>query len=126
MEKSPSLVISNEDFKKISALLLIAKPEIADLLEEELSRATLVPSTELPKDVVAMNSEVGFLDLDSGKEQTLTLTYPHEANIDMNKVSVLAPVGAALIGLKVGQTINWPVTEDKTRRIKVTSVSHSN
>lgn len=122
MGQTPSLVVSNEDFQKITALFAIAKREIVDLLEEELNRAKLVPSDELPSDVVSMGSKVTFVDLDTHKEQTMTLVYPHESDIESNKVSIFAPVGAALIGLKVGQTIEWPITESKIRRIKVLSV----
>ncbi len=125
MENSPSLIITHDDFQKISTLLSFAKPEIVELLEEELGRAKLVPLTELPKDIVSMNSKVSFIDLDTNKEQEITLVYPHDANMEQNKLSILAPVGAALIGLKVGQTIDWPLSEKKTRRIKVISVSHA-
>jgi regulator of nucleoside diphosphate kinase len=122
MEKSPPLIISHDDFQKISSLILIAESEIGNLLEEELGRAKIVSSDQLPKDVVSIDSEVTFLDLDSQKERTLTLTYPHAADIQANRVSVLAPMGAALIGLRVGQTIDWPVPDNKVRRIKVVSV----
>lgn len=122
MQQLPSLVISQEDYTKISTLLSVSKAPIAEQLEEELDRAELVPSEELPQDIVAMNSQVTFVDLDTDKEQSVTLAYPHEANIEENKVSILAPVGAALIGLRVGQMIDWPIADGKVRRIKVVSV----
>lgn len=124
MEKSPALVISQDDFHKISALLSIAKMEIVVLLEEELDRAQVVPTDQVPKDTVAMHSRVTFEDLDTGKEQTVTLVYPHEANLEDHRISILAPVGAALIGLRVGQTIDWPMS-DKVKRIRVTAVAHA-
>lgn len=123
MMDSTRLIISTEDFEKISTLLSVSKLEIADQLEEELGRAELVSADKLPTDVVAMNSQVEFIDLDTDKEQMVTLVYPNEANIEENKVSILAPVGAALIGLQVGQTIHWPVGDNKVRRIKVVSVN---
>ncbi|QDK44998.1 nucleoside diphosphate kinase regulator [Bdellovibrio sp. ZAP7] len=125
MEKLPSLVISREDYEKISAILSFAKIEVAELLEEELGRAQLVSAEQLENDVVAMNSTVTFTDLDSGKEQALTLSYPNEANMEMGKVSILAPVGAALIGLRVGQTIDWPLADGKVKRIRVVSVARA-
>ncbi|QLY26706.1 nucleoside diphosphate kinase regulator [Bdellovibrio sp. KM01] len=125
MEKLPSLVISREDYEKISAILSFAKIEVAELLEEELGRAQLVSADQLENDVVAMNSTVTFTDLDSGKEQALTLSYPHDANMEMGKVSILAPVGAALIGLRVGQTIDWPLADGKVKRIRVVSVARA-
>ncbi|WP_413557850.1 nucleoside diphosphate kinase regulator [Bdellovibrio sp. HCB209] len=122
MEQNPSLVISREDYQKISTLLSVAQTDIADLLEEELGRAELVEAAEIPKDTVSMNDKVSFVDLDSGKEQEVTLVYPLDADINGNKVSILAPVGAALIGLKVGQIIHWPLGSDKVKRIKVIAV----
>lgn len=120
-----SLIISQEDFQKISALLPAAKPELAELLQEELQRAELVPAEQLPPDTVAMNSEVTYRDLGTGKEQTVTLTYPHEADIEKNRVSILAPVGAALIGLSVGQTIEWPLDAQRVKHLQVTSVARA-
>lgn len=123
MRRLPSLVISQEDFHQISALLSIAKTETAELLEEELGRAKLIPTEQLSNNIVSMNSGVTFLDLDTGKEQQMTLVYPHEANMETGRVSVLAPVGAALLGLSVGQEIDWPVRDKKIRRLKIVSVS---
>lgn len=126
MSESPSLVISQEDFQKITAILSNARFEIAELLEEELSRAQLVPADQIPADTVSMGSQVTFVDLDRNEEYTTTLVYPHESEIQQHKVSILAPVGAALIGLRVGQTINWPLKNMKVRRLKVTAVFPAN
>ncbi|MBX3020652.1 MAG: nucleoside diphosphate kinase regulator [Bdellovibrionales bacterium] len=125
MERPPSLVISHEDFHKISSLLSIGTAEVAELLEEELGRAVLVPEEQLPADTVSMNSEVIFVDLDTARKQSVTLVYPYDANIEEGRISILAPVGAALIGMRVGQEIDWPVGDNKVRRIKVLSVSRS-
>jgi len=114
-----ALILTQTDFEKLSSLVAAAQPSVAELLEEELGRATVVPSEELPNDVVAMNSKVSFKDLDTGKESTITLVYPNEADIDEGKVSVFAPVGLALIGLRVGQVINWPLPHGKQKKIKV-------
>lgn len=122
MENQDNLIITQDDFQKISRLLIAAQGDLAELLQEELNRAFIVTSEELPQDVVAMNSKVSFQDIDSGKELAVTLVYPHEANINENKVSVLAPVGSALIGLRVGQVINWPLPNGKEKRLKVVSV----
>lgn len=126
MRVVPALVILQEDFNKISALLAIAKPQIVDLLEEELDRAQVVNHDQLPKDIVTMNSIVTFIDLDSKKQDEVTLVFPHDADIEKNKISILAPIGAALIGLRTGQTIDWPVSSEKTRRISVTNVRQPN
>lgn len=126
MKKEAQLIITETDFEKLTSLVNINRSETSELLEVELSRATVVPDDKLPKDVVAMNSTVKYTDVESKKDSVLTLVYPHDASIEEKKVSVLAPMGSALIGLKVGQTIQWPMPNGNTKKIKVTSVSHDN
>ncbi|MBX2989108.1 MAG: nucleoside diphosphate kinase regulator [Bdellovibrionaceae bacterium] len=123
MENADKIILSQDAFQKISALLAATSSETAELLEEELQRAMVVPDDELPSHVVAINSLVTFVDLESGKETQVTLVYPHEASIDDHKVSVIAPLGAALIGLSVGQSIQWPMPNGKQRRLQVTAVT---
>lgn len=122
MENQSQIIITHNDFQKLSALVSNSTSQLAELLEEELDRATVVTDEELPDDVVSMNSTVCFTDLDSGAESVVTLVYPHEANIEKNKISILAPIGSALIGLRVGQVIQWPVPNGKEKRLKVISV----
>lgn len=117
------LILTQSDFEKLNSLLDVAQPDIAELLKEELSRAEIVANDELPVDVVSMNSKVIFKDLDTDKESVVTLVYPQDANIDEGKISIFAPVGSALIGLRVGQVINWPLPNGKEKRIQVVSVS---
>jgi regulator of nucleoside diphosphate kinase len=91
-------------------------------LEAELDRAEVVASTDVPPDVVTMNSRVRFCDADTGEEHEATLVYPADANIDAWRISVLAPVGAALLGLSIGQVIDWPLPSGATKRLRVVSV----
>lgn len=123
MKIQNDLIISRSDYEAISSLLRLVSAKETELLEEELARALIVDEGALPSNVVSMNSVVSFEDLDNGKMTTITLVYPSQANLEMNKISILAPVGAALIGLTVGQHIDWPITLNKTRRLKVISVS---
>ncbi|MBX3041522.1 MAG: nucleoside diphosphate kinase regulator [Bdellovibrionaceae bacterium] len=123
MKDQPILIISHEDCNAIMAILSRAEPSLGQLLEEELSRATLVESSKLPSDRVSMNSRVTFQDMESGKESTVSLVFPHEASAEKNYISVLAPIGSALIGLCVGQEIKWPVPGGKSRLVKVVAVS---
>ncbi|MGE0527135.1 MAG: nucleoside diphosphate kinase regulator [Bdellovibrionales bacterium] len=116
------LLFSNRDFQRLSALVDTVRNGVSILLEEELARATVVPDGSLPADVVAMNSLVKFKDLESDQETEVQLVYPHEADARQGKISVLAPVGAALIGLRIGQSIEWPVPNGRKRRIEVVSV----
>lgn len=122
MKNQTNLTLRQADFQKLSSLIKTANPETAELLEGELSRASVVSDEELPPDVVSMNSRVCFQDLENLKETIITLVYPHEANIEENKISIFAPMGSALIGLRVGHVIQWPVPNGRERRIKVIKV----
>lgn len=78
-------------------------------LQSELDRAKIVDPKTIPPDVVTMNSRVLLKDLDTGEQMTYTLVYPDDANLDEGKISVLAPIGTAVLGYRVGATINWRV-----------------
>ena len=93
-----------------------------DLLEEELERATVVSSKQIPPDVVTMNSLVRFKDLDTGEESEAILSYPGTVEIKVKRISVLAPVGAALLGLRIGDEIEWPVPSGKRRLLKIIAI----
>ena len=94
-------------------------------LQTELDRAeTLVGHEDVPADVVTMNSRVHCREEGSGKDYRLTLVYPQDANADEGKVSILAPVGSALLGLKVGQHIDWPAPGGKTLKLTLLAVEY--
>lgn len=78
-------------------------------LGEELERAKVVESTEVPPNVVTMNSTVRISDLETGEQFTYTLVYPDRANIDEGRLSILAPVATALLGYRMGDVVEWPV-----------------
>ena len=88
------------------------------MLKHELDRAVIVESEKVPEDVITMNSKVYFQDLDSGEKMVYTLVYPKDANIDKKKISILAPIGTALIGYKEGDVIEWEVPSG-LKRIKI-------
>lgn len=88
-------------------------------LEAELNRGQLIASKDVPADVITMNSQVRLVDLDTDEEMVCTLVFPNNADIDQNKISILAPVGTALLGFRVGDTIEWQVPGG-LRRLKVT------
>jgi regulator of nucleoside diphosphate kinase len=75
----------------------------------------VVPRAELPPDVVTMNATVRLRDLETGEEETYTLVYPADADIAENKLSVLAPVGTALLGYRAGDVVEWPVPAGVSR-----------
>ncbi len=124
MTNENSLLITDQDYERLSLLVHHHESETSALLDEELGRATIVPQRDIPRDVVTMNSVVRFEDESSGKENEITLVYPKDADVTKGKVSVLAPVGMALIGLRLGQRIDWPVPNGKFKRLKVISIAY--
>jgi len=92
-----------------------------DLLEKELCNAKIVDSADVPNDVITMNSEVNITDVESGEQMTYTLVFPAEANIAENKLSILVPLGMALIGYRKGDVIEWPVPSG-VRKIRVNKI----
>jgi regulator of nucleoside diphosphate kinase len=93
------------------------------LLDEELARATIVPDDALPSGAVALDSKVVFSDLQSGEQREITLVVPSKAGSEQGFVSVLSPVGSALIGLRIGDVIDWPMPGGRVRRLRVLAVS---
>ena len=92
-----------------------------DALRRQLERAEVVAPAEIPADVVTMNSQVRVRDLGSGKVTVYTVVFPPDADFSRNRISILAPIGTALLGLRVGDVIEWKVPAG-TRRLKVESV----
>jgi len=121
------IYITESDFERLEQLLTVAGepryPDRADLtqLEEELDRAHIVDSKEIPPSVVTMNSQVKVQDLDTNEQMLFTLVFPKDANIDAGKLSVLSPIGTAILGYSAGDTIEWPVPGG-TRRIKIEQI----
>jgi regulator of nucleoside diphosphate kinase len=95
--------------------------EYLNQLEKELMRANLTSSTDIPPDVITMNSKVRILDVETDEEMVFTLVFPAEADLKQEKLSVLAPIGTAILGFKTGDVINWNVP-DGIRKIKVVEV----
>jgi regulator of nucleoside diphosphate kinase len=87
-------------------------------LEAELSRSKRVAADKVPPDVITMHSTAHLIDLESGEELIYTLVFPHEADIRQDKISVLAPIGTAMLGYRVGDVFEWPVP-DGLRRLQV-------
>ncbi len=90
-------------------------------LEAELNRSKRVASQKVPRDVITMHSKAHLVDLDTGEELVYTLVFPHEADIRQDKISVLAPIGTAMLGYRVGDVFEWPVP-DGLRRLQVKGV----
>ena len=96
--------------------------QVSELLLEEISRATIHRADRIPGNVVTMNAEVEFVDEASGATRIVQLVYPRQADIAANRISILTPVGAGLIGLRDGQSILWPDREGNERRLTIVKV----
>ena len=92
-------------------------------LRGELERAQIVAPQDIPADVITMNSTVALTDLDTNEEETYTLVYPEQADSAQAKVSILAPIGTAMLGYRAGDVFEWEVPAGK-RRLKVTKIHY--
>jgi regulator of nucleoside diphosphate kinase len=123
-ELRPNIVLTAEDHERLSTLARAAAasmPDVASALADELDRARVLTKGRHPEHIVRMGSEVEFRD-DAGKVQTVTLVYPNEADIAQGKISVLTPIGTALIGLRTGKSITWHTRTGALRRLTVLQV----
>jgi regulator of nucleoside diphosphate kinase len=123
MAERPSLYLTHDDLERLSDLLEAQGARFAEL-EGELARAAVVPRAEIPRDVVTMNSRVVFENETTGARREVTLVYPGEADIDAGKISILVPVGTALLGLRVGQSIDWELPSGEKHRYRVIDVPY--
>jgi regulator of nucleoside diphosphate kinase len=121
--------VTSQDKQRLEDLL--AEVEVSDprkqgdlkALVEELHRAVIVEPKDIPCDVITMNSRAEIRDLESGETVAFTLVFPAEANIDEEKISILAPIGAGMLGYRVGDKFEWKVPEG-IRRMKVTKIHY--
>lgn len=124
-----TLIISDTDHRRLEAILESARMDSRvresslKALEIELGRARVVPADKVPADVVTMNSVVRLRDLDSDELERYELVYPTEADMSAHRISVLAPVGTAILGYRRGDLIEWPVPAG-LRRFRVEAVVH--
>ena len=120
----PNIVVSNADYERLTDLAtasLERLPEVATELLDEMDRARIVSDGSVPANVVRMGSTVTFRS-DDGRQLTETLVYPVDEDSDAHKISVMTPVGAALIGLAEGQSISWTSRDGRSHRLTVEKV----
>jgi|SRR5579872_2022701 len=121
----PQIIVSDADYERLTDLAnasLQRLPEVARELLDEMDRARVVDAASVPADVVRMGSTVTF-EYDDGRSRTLKLVYPAEESLDEHRISVMTPVGAALIGLGIGQSISWKARDGKDHRLTVIKVA---
>ena len=113
MKQENAIIITDLDLARLGHLA--DDPTLAP----ELDRADIVPFHTVPPNVVTMNSQVVFKDETTGEFRTVTIVYPQDANPSDGKISVMAPVGSALLGLSVGQSIEWCFPDGRPRTLRV-------
>lgn len=121
----PRIVISNLDEPRLTVIATAAAqrlPDLAATLLSELERAEVLPDACMPADVVRIGS-TAEIEIDEGKLLRVELVLPAHADINAGRISVLTPVGAALIGLSPGQTMRWSGNDGREHRLTVTAVS---
>lgn len=125
MNFSP-IYISRDDHAKLRLLLTTAlysnHNTALQKLREELDRAAIIDPAAFPSDVVTMDSTVEFEDLGTGEVEAYTITFPERANLEQRRISILAPIGTALIGCRVGDLVSW-TTPGGIRQLKVRRVA---
>ena len=123
--RSTTLIVSDAEYERLTDLANASMerlPAVAQELLDELERAQIVADKDVPKDVVRMGSTVTFKS-DDGNTRTLKLVYPADESLDDHRISIMTPVGAALIGLGTGQSISWTARDGKHHRLTVTKVT---
>ena len=126
-QKPGNIYITEPDYQRLSGLIELTRErngvdrEYLNKLEAELERAEIVDPKQVPADVITMRSKVRLKDLVSGEANTYSLVFPPEADFSEGKISILAPIGTAILGYKRGDTIEWPVPSG-VRRIKVAEI----
>ena len=122
----PPITVTEDEARRLNALASSSAmlfPRVAHFLAEEMERASVVADNSDLRGVVRMGSQVRYCDDKTGEVRDVVLVYPHAADITLKRVSVLTPVGAALIGLSVGQAIEFRTPGDNKRCVTVLGVS---
>lgn len=124
----PPIHLIDADYDIIAGLALSIErrsPELSKMLFDEINRAEIHERDVLPADVVTIGSEVEFLDVDTGATRLVKLVLPGDADIEAGRVSILTPVGAGLIGLRKGQSIDWPCPSGRPRVLRILNVTRA-
>jgi regulator of nucleoside diphosphate kinase len=125
MTPLPAIRVCRTDLDRLERLIDVHGTQpTATALEEELSRADVLDSSDVPANLVTMNSRVRFVDEQTGEESEVRLVFPGAGDAADGDVSVMAPMGSALLGLSVGDSIEWPVPGNRSRRIRVVAIPY--
>lgn len=125
--RAPKIVINADELAHIEALAegaLEHNPALADRLLDEIGRARIVKPARMPKNIVSIGSTVTYRDESTGAERTVTLTYPEDADIARQRISLVTPIGVALLGLAEGAVFHWDTRANQRRMLTVLRVEN--
>lgn len=126
--RSPKIVLNEDDIRHIEGLAegaMQRNPALADRLMDEISRARVLPAAKVPANVVGMGSTVTYRDETTGQEKSVTLVFPEEADIARQRVSLMTPIGVALLGLTEGAAFYWDTRDNQRRTLTVIKVEQA-
>lgn len=124
-KRNPKIVINADDLAHLEGLadgMLKRHPALADRLFEEIGRARIVAPEKMPKNVVSMGSTVTYRDETTGQKKSVTLVYPEAADITQLRVSVMTPIGVALLGLSEEASFYWDTRDNQRRMLTIIRV----
>jgi regulator of nucleoside diphosphate kinase len=120
----PNIIISEQDLNRLETMLEHQDQLTATMkhLEDELARADVVAPQDIPSNVVTMNARVLITVAPAVESTEITLVYPHDFKGEKGQVNVIAPIGAAILGLTEGQEIEWPQPDGQPMKVKIEKV----
>lgn len=124
--RTPKIIISSDYLARIEALAenaIYRNPSLAKKLLKEVGRARIAKAEKMPETTVSIGSTVTYRDEDTGQQNTIVLVFPAEADISQQKVSLMTPIGVALLGLGQGASIHWETIDRQRRTLTVLNVS---
>ena len=124
MVNKPNIIISEQDLNRLETMLehqTVQTPTMKHL-EDELARAEVVEPQKVPSDVVTMNAKVLITVAPATESTEITLVYPHDFKGEKGQVNIIAPIGAAILGLAEGQDIEWPQPDGHMMKVKIEKV----
>ena len=125
--KEPMITLTEMDYFRLNSLiekieLNTEKEQTEEDLENEIERARVLDFPEVPVDLVTMNTRFSYLVVNEDRKCEMTIVYPHQANIEKRWISVTAPLGAALLGLREGDEIEWDFPDGKTKTLRILEI----
>jgi regulator of nucleoside diphosphate kinase len=124
--RAPKVIVNEDDLAHLEALAegaMLRNPALADRLLEELSRARIVKANKMPANVVSIGSTVTYRDEVTGQNNTVQLVYPEHADIINQRISIMTPIGVAILGLAEGAAFYWDTRDNQRRTLTIIAVA---